>query len=72
MPGKKQWYAMKARLQKEGRWKGRAVHKVPEREEGEPPEKSARADQDEGDRASDPEEGTSRVAQGKYICIYVL
>lgn len=46
----RQWYAMKQRLQKEGKWKG-ASHKVPEREEGEPDPKVPR--EDDGD--TDPE-----------------
>lgn len=67
---KKQFYAMKKRLQKEGKWYGDKApgHKVPEREEGEPPEKRSREEEDPepGDGGgSDPEEGTSKRAQGK-------
>lgn len=70
MPGNKQWYAMRDRLRKAGKWKtGQApAHSVPAQEEGEPPEKRSREDEDPepGDGAgSDPEEGTSKRAQGK-------
>lgn len=46
MPGGsrfRQWYAMRQRLQQEGRWRG-ATHSVPEQEEGEPPARRARTD----------------------------
>lgn len=78
MPGSKaQWYAMKKRLQKEGKWTGDKApsHKVPEREEGEPPEKRSREEEDPepGDGGgSDPEEGTSKNARGTNIYISFL
>nr|QTE04014.1 MAG: hypothetical protein [Cygnus atratus Chaphamaparvovirus] len=69
---KKQWYAMRKRLQEKGSWKGKApAHKVPTQEEGEPPEKiqkEAPGNIEEavgGDPSSDPEEGTSARALGK-------
>lgn len=74
MPGNKaQFYAMKKRLQKAGKWYGDKApsHRVPEHEEGEPPEKRSREeDEEEGDGAggTDPEEGTSERARGIYIC----
>lgn len=41
----KQWYAMRDRLQKSGKWRGRGPgHRVPSREEGEPPSKASRLD----------------------------
>lgn len=74
MPGsKEQWYAMRKRLQKAGKW----THKVPEKEEGEPPEKRSREEEDpeegQGDGippADDPEEGTSHRARGMYTDFY--
>lgn len=78
MPGNKaQWYAMKKRLQKAGKWTGDKApsHPVPAREEGEPPEKRSREEEDPepGDGAgSDPEEGTSKRAQGKNMHVYVI
>nr|UQT67959.1 hypothetical protein [Phasianus chaphamaparvovirus] len=78
MSGKKQWYAMKKRLQKEGKWTGKApAHKVPAREEGEPPEKQSRdepvpeapANQEAAaaEGTEDPGEGTSKQTQGKFL-----
>lgn len=75
MPGgKAQWYAMRNRLQKAGKWK----HSVPAQEEGEPPTKQPRTDSGPesppenqegapGAPESDPEEGTSERARGKYF-----
>lgn len=65
MSNKKQWYAMRSRLQKKGLWK----HSVPQQEEGEPPSKKPALEEPEGAQASDPEEGTSQKAQGKYSYI---
>ena len=72
MSNKKQWYAMKKRLQKEGKWSGKApAHKVPAQEEGEPAEKIQKTAENQEAAASegatpDPEEGTSRKAVGEY------
>lgn len=49
MPGGtnyRQWYAMRKRLQEQGRWRGRegATHSVPAQEEGEPEPKRHEAD----------------------------
>lgn len=73
MPGNRaQWYAMRKRLQAQGKWKG-ASHSVPAQEEGEPPTKQARTDENPenqegapGAPESDPEEGTSEKARGEY------
>lgn len=69
MAGKKQWYAMRSRLQKEGKWHGGNApgHSVPAQEDGEPPSKAPRLEETpEGARAvpEDPEEGTSYAARG--------
>lgn len=68
----KSWYAMRKRLQDSGSWKGKAPsHQVPAQEEGEPPSKQPRvASPPENQEAidggtEDPEEGTSKKAQGK-------
>lgn len=70
---KKQYWAMRRRLEKEGKWYGdkAPAHAVPALEEGEPPSKAPRVDESpEGDRASDPEEGTSKKAQGNFNYFY--
>lgn len=72
----KRWYAMRKRLKEQGSWKGKTpAHKVPAQEEGEPPTKQPRAEAPENPEqavqegaGSDPEEGTSKAAQGK-ICL---
>lgn len=68
----RQWYAMRNKLQKEGRWNPK--HKVPPLEEGEPPSKQSRIENPEGDGAdrSDPEEGTSKNARGKLIITFLF
>lgn len=64
----KQWYAMRKRLQDTGKWSGGAPsHKVPAREEGEPPEKESRTEAQHPEGGDDPEEGTSARARGKHI-----
>lgn len=66
MSNPKRWYAMRSRLIKTGQWK----HSVPRTEEGEPPSKKPNLEETpenpEGAQ-SDPEEGTSKKAQGMYI-----
>lgn len=69
MGSKRQWYAMRKALQEKGKWTGgkRATHKVPAHEEGEPPEKAQALEptpEPEG-KEDDPEEGTSKAAQGE-------
>lgn len=48
----RQWYAMKSRLKKAGKWQ-EATHKVAQQEEGEPDPKIPRPNDDGGD--TDPE-----------------
>lgn len=68
---KKQWYAMRKRLQESGKWTGKAPsHPVPAQEEGEPAPKEPRTEEasEYQDPGSDPEEGTSARARGMSIC----
>lgn len=69
----KQWYAMRSNLKGKGKWTGRATHKVAAQEDGEPPTKKVALEptpEPEGESpASDPEEGTSKAAQGKSTFI---
>lgn len=65
MPGGneyRKWYAMRNRLQAQGKWKG-TTHPVPEQEEGEPPAKEPRTGGGDGtgDSGGDPGEGTSTL-----------
>lgn len=70
----KRWYAMRKRLQESGKWtQGAPSHKVPAREEGEPPEKESRTEALDPAGGEDPEEGTSARARGKHsLIIYRL
>lgn len=66
----KRWYAMRKRLQESGKWSGGAPsHKVPAREDGEPPEKESRTEAQDPAGSEDPEEGTSARARGKHSLI---
>lgn len=63
MPGGKnfrQWYAMRARLQREGRW----THSVPQQEEGEPPAQRPRIEEPTEDDEPPPLE-SSPTPEGK-------
>lgn len=72
----RRWYAMKERLQKEGKWIGKGPpHKVTE-EEGEPaakiPKNVETTDQDSPD--TDPEMPAleePETPEGKYLYIYI-
>lgn len=47
----RRWYAMRSRLEREGRWR----HRVPAQEEGEPHAKQPRADDGGDSPETDPE-----------------
>lgn len=69
MPGGnrfRQWYAMRQRLQQEGRWRG-ATHPVPAQDEGEPPAQRPRLEQDTSPDTPDslPELESSPTPEGK-------
>ena len=73
----KGWYAMKKRLEAQGKWKG-ASHRVPAQEEGETAAKQPKLTENQeeaigeaGGSPSDPEEGTSHNAQG-MLTIFIL
>lgn len=75
------WYAMKARLVKEGKWTGRQggsiAHKVSNQEEGEPAPKQPRTD-DGATAQESPETDPEMPAledpetpEGKFIYLYI-
>ena len=73
----KGWYAMKKRLEAQGKWKG-ASHRVPAQEEGETAAKQPKLTENQeeasgeaGGSPSDPEEGTSHNAQGMSLFSYI-
>lgn len=64
MPGGKnfrQWYAMRSRLQQQGRW----THSVPQQEEGEPPAQRPRIEETTEDDDEPPPLESSPTPEGK-------
>lgn len=80
MPGGedyRRWYAMRARLQKAGKWHGKQpTHSVPEREEGEPAPKIAATETRSSTPDSLPDLEHSPTAEGngkqRIFCFAVV